>query len=97
MLNKQLSLATVAASSGNTASQRANNPTAWSNMVVNTVSFARSIFTVTGKDMEVFIDQWVRTGGHARFTMDFVFNRKRFPFKIIILRLSLLIIANVTF
>jgi hypothetical protein len=32
---------------------------------------------VTGKDMNVFIDQWVRTGGHAHFQMQFVFNRKR--------------------
>ena len=23
------------------------------------------------------MDQWVRTGGHARFRMEFVFNRKR--------------------
>ena len=27
--------------------------------------------------MGVFMDQWVRTGGHARFRMEFVFNRKR--------------------
>ena len=32
---------------------------------------------MTGKDMGVFMDQWVRTGGHARFHMEFVFNRKR--------------------
>ena len=46
-------------------------------MVLNTHSFIRSISIVTGKDMSVFIDQWVRTGGHSRFGMEFVFNRKR--------------------
>ncbi len=45
---------------------------------MSTSSFTRSIFNVTGKDMNVFIDQWVRTGGHAHFQMQFVFNRKRF-------------------
>ena len=70
MLNKQLSLAT-------TAAQATNSPSSWSNMVINTHSFAKAIFTVTGKDMEVFFDQWIRTGGHARFSMEFVFNRKR--------------------
>lgn len=47
--------------------------------VMSTLSFTRSIFNVTGKDMNVFIDQWVRSGGHAHFQMQFVFNRKRFP------------------
>jgi hypothetical protein len=28
--------------------------------------------------MAVFIDQWVRTGGHAKFHLSFVFNRKRY-------------------
>ena len=32
---------------------------------------------VTGKDMGVFIDKWIRAGGHAQFHMDFFFNRKR--------------------
>ena len=36
-----------------------------------------SIFMVTGKDMGVFIDKWIRAGGHAQFHMDFFFNRKR--------------------
>ena len=27
--------------------------------------------------MAVFMDQWVRMGGHAKFFMKFVFNRKR--------------------
>ncbi len=70
MLNKQLSLA-------HNASQVVKSPVQWANMVINTASFTRSIFMVTGKDMDVFMDQWVRTGGHARFTMEFIFNRKR--------------------
>ena len=39
--------------------------------------FKHSIFMVTGKDMGVFIDKWIRSGGHAQFHMDFFFNRKR--------------------
>ena len=46
-------------------------------MIISTLSFTKSIFTVTGKDMGVFMDQWVRQGGHARFQMQFVYNRKR--------------------
>ena len=72
-MNKQLSLAA-------TAAQATNSPSSWANMVINTHSFAKAIFTVTGKDMTVFIDQWIRTGGHARFSMEFVFNRKRSVF-----------------
>ncbi|KAF7388812.1 hypothetical protein HZH66_009949 [Vespula vulgaris] len=37
----------------------------------------QKIDSVTGKDMAVFIDLWVRTGGHAKFSLSFVFNRKR--------------------
>jgi hypothetical protein len=47
-------------------------------MLISTNVFAKAIFTVTGKDMAVFIDQWVRTGGHAKFHLSFVFNRKRY-------------------
>ncbi|XP_071743330.1 transcription initiation factor TFIID subunit 2 [Lepeophtheirus salmonis] len=71
VLNKQLSLAS------NAVAQSKQNVSSWSNMIINTLVFTRSIFTVTGKDMGVFMDQWVRTGGHARFHMEFVFNRKR--------------------
>lgn len=46
-------------------------------MLISTNVFTKAIFTVTGKDMAVFIDQWVRTGGHAKFSLSFVFNRKR--------------------
>jgi len=47
-------------------------------MLISTNVFAKAIFTVTGKDMAVFIDQWVHTGGHAKFHLSFVFNRKRY-------------------
>ena len=44
-------------------------------MVWNT--FTKSIFMVMGMDMTVFMDQCVRMGGHAKFHMTFLFNRKR--------------------
>ena len=53
VLNKQLALAT-------NGSQQKKNPQAWSNMIISTLSFTKSIFLVTGKEMDVFMDQWVR-------------------------------------
>ena len=41
------------------------------------LSFTKSIFMVTGMEMIVFMDQCVRMGGHAKFHMTFLFNRKR--------------------
>lgn len=70
VFNKQLSLA------ANAAQQRIDSGL-WSHMLISTNVFTKAIFTVTGKDMAVFIDQWVRTGGHAKFNLSFVFNRKR--------------------
>ncbi|KAL6435232.1 hypothetical protein ACFW04_005360 [Cataglyphis niger] len=70
VFNKQLSLA------ANAAQQKIESGL-WSHMLISTNVFAKAIFTVTGKDMSVFIDQWVRTGGHAKFSLSFVFNRKR--------------------
>ena len=70
VLNKLLALAS-------NARQTKADPRAWSNMVWNTNTFTKSIFSVTGKDMTVFVDQWVRMGGHAKFVLKFVFNRKR--------------------
>ncbi|XP_075220832.1 TATA-box binding protein associated factor 2 [Lycorma delicatula] len=70
VLNKQLSLAS------NAATQKVSSGL-WSHMLISTNVFTRAIFTVTGKDMAVFIDQWVRTGGHAKFYLGFIFNRKR--------------------
>ncbi|KAL0273010.1 UNVERIFIED_CONTAM: hypothetical protein PYX00_005790 [Menopon gallinae] len=70
VLNKQLSLAS-------NASQQKIGSGLWSHLLISTNVFNKAIFTVTGKDMSVFIDQWVRTGGHAKFSLNFVFNRKR--------------------
>ncbi|XP_012265791.1 transcription initiation factor TFIID subunit 2 isoform X2 [Athalia rosae] len=70
VFNKQLSLA------ANAAQQKIDSGL-WSHMLISTNVFTKAIFTVTGKDMAVFIDQWVRTGGHAKFSLSFVFNRKR--------------------
>ncbi|GLH06390.1 Transcription initiation factor TFIID subunit 2 [Gryllus bimaculatus] len=70
VFNKQLSLASNAA-------QQKISSGLWNHMLISTNVFAKAIFTVTGKDMSVFVDQWVRTGGHAKFNMSFVFNRKR--------------------
>ena len=77
VLNKLLSLA-------NNARLVKADPRAWSNMIWNTSTFTKSIFTVTGKDMLVFMDQWVRMGGHAKFHMTFVFNRKRNTVELVI-------------
>ncbi|XP_004530837.1 transcription initiation factor TFIID subunit 2 isoform X1 [Ceratitis capitata] len=70
VFNKQLVLATNAAvtkiGSG-----------LWHHLLISTNIFIKAIFTVTGKDMSVFMDQWVRTGGHAKFSFTSVFNRKR--------------------
>ncbi|CAL1530604.1 unnamed protein product [Lymnaea stagnalis] len=70
VLNKLLSLAY-------NASQQSFGFNSWTNMLVSTSSFLKIIYTVTGKDIEPFIDQWVYQGGCARFTGSFVFNRKR--------------------
>ena len=77
VLNKLLSLA-------NNARLVKADPRAWNNMIWNTSTFTKSIFTVTGKDMLVFMDQWVRMGGHAKFHMTFVFNRKRNTVELVI-------------
>ncbi|XP_055376719.1 transcription initiation factor TFIID subunit 2 [Condylostylus longicornis] len=70
VFNKQLALAT------NAASTKIGGGL-WHHLLLNTNNFINAIFTVTGKDMAVFMDQWVRTGGHAKFSLTSVFNRKR--------------------
>lgn len=70
MFNKQLSLASNAA-------QTKISSGLWSHMLISTNVFTKAIFTVTGKDMTVFVDQWVRAGGHAKFHLSCMFNRKR--------------------
>lgn len=37
----------------------------------------KSVFTVTGKDLEAFVEQWVYESGCAYFNGSFAFNRKR--------------------
>lgn len=70
VFNKQLALATNAATTKISSGL-------WHQLLISTNVFTKAIFTVTGKDMAVFIDQWVRTGGHAKFSLNSVFNRKR--------------------
>lgn len=71
VFNKQLSLAT------NAANTKIGSGL-WGHLLLSTNLFVKAIFTVTGKDMAVFVDQWVRTGGHAKFQLTSVFNRKRY-------------------
>ncbi|XP_054712299.1 LOW QUALITY PROTEIN: transcription initiation factor TFIID subunit 2-like [Uloborus diversus] len=70
VFNKLLSLAS------NAAQQKVTN-NVWFNMLLSTSSFQKAIFTVTGKDINTFLDQWVRQGGHPKFSANFIFNRKR--------------------
>ncbi|XP_053395431.1 transcription initiation factor TFIID subunit 2-like isoform X2 [Mercenaria mercenaria] len=60
-----------------TASQQKFVSNTWSNMLLSTNSFLKIISTVTGKDIQPFIDQWIYQSGCARFVGNFVFNRKR--------------------
>lgn len=60
-----------------TASQQRFGSNSWSNMLLSTNSFLKIISTVTGKDIQPYIDQWVCQSGCARFLGNFVFNRKR--------------------
>lgn len=60
-----------------TASQQKFGSNTWSNMLLSTNSFLKIISTVTGKDIQPYIDQWVCQSGCARFMGNFVFNRKR--------------------
>ena len=70
VFNKQLSLAVQ-------ASQQKCQANQWGAMLISTATFTKAIFTVTGKDIGVFVDTWVRQGGHARFQLSFFFNRQR--------------------
>lgn len=70
VFNKLLALAS-------TASNQKFSARSWFQMQLSTTTFERAIGTVTGKQIDVFLDQWVYQGGHAKFTGSFVFNRKR--------------------
>ncbi|KAH9284794.1 Transcription initiation factor TFIID subunit 2 [Echinococcus granulosus] len=47
------------------------------NLLLSTDSFRRIISTVTGQDIENFLDHWVFKPGHVRLFAKFLFNRKR--------------------
>ncbi|XP_038057385.1 transcription initiation factor TFIID subunit 2-like [Patiria miniata] len=49
----------------------------WGNMLLSTSGFLKSLSTVSGKDLSLFLDQWVYQGGIVQFTGSFNFNRKR--------------------
>ncbi|XP_030839037.1 transcription initiation factor TFIID subunit 2 [Strongylocentrotus purpuratus] len=70
VFNKLLSLAT-------SASHQKFMSCAWSNMLISTSGFLKSISTVSGKDLKLFINRWVCQGGMAQFRGTFHFNRKR--------------------
>jgi len=74
VFNKQLALATIASQQ---KMYNISSVNAWNHMTISTNVFAKAVFTVSGKDMESFIDTWVRTQGHAHFSLNFIFNRKR--------------------
>lgn len=73
VFNKLLTLAIFSTQQKLTAS----TTNAWCNMLLSTSSFSKAIFTVTGKDITTFLQQWVHTGGHSKFHGSFHFNRKR--------------------
>jgi transcription initiation factor TFIID subunit 2 len=49
-----------------TASQQKLISGTWGNMLISTSSFLKIIYTVTGKDILPFIEQWVHQSGCAR-------------------------------
>lgn len=73
VFNKLLTLAAIASNQKITPS----NADSWSNMLLSAGSFSRAIYTVTGKEMKDFFEQWVNQGCHAKFTVSSIFNRKR--------------------
>lgn len=70
VFNKMLSLAQLAA-----PQKFATN--SWYNLHTSTASFIWAISTVTGKNIDTFLKQWVFQGGHVKFSGSFIFNRKR--------------------
>ncbi|XP_046847633.1 transcription initiation factor TFIID subunit 2-like [Xenia sp. Carnegie-2017] len=69
VFNKLLSLAKSAVKS--------KDINLWKNMLLSTNGFLRSISIVSGKDLNVFVDQWIYRSGVVSFSGHFVFNRKR--------------------
>uniref|UniRef100_UPI00358F3A99 transcription initiation factor TFIID subunit 2 isoform X2 n=1 Tax=Myxine glutinosa TaxID=7769 RepID=UPI00358F3A99 len=70
VFNKLLSLA-------NTASSQRYQSHMWSQMLLSTAGFLKSISIVSGKDIQPLIRQWVEQSGVVKFFGTFVFNRKR--------------------
>lgn len=70
VLIKMVSLAQIAAPQKFSS----NN---WYHLHVSTSSFVWAISTVTGKNIDSFLKQWVLQGGHVKISSSFVFNRKR--------------------
>lgn len=68
--NKVLSLASSAAA-------KRSDSTPWCNMLLSTTGFLKTISTVSGKDINIFVDQWICHTGVAKFNASFSFNRKR--------------------
>ncbi|MEJ1287794.1 TATA-box binding protein associated factor 2 [Cricetulus griseus] len=70
VFNKLLSLAS-------TASSQKFQSHMWSQMLVSTYGFLKSISNVSGKDIQPLIKQWVDQSGVVKFYGSFAFNRKR--------------------
>ncbi|KAJ1193875.1 hypothetical protein NDU88_003171 [Pleurodeles waltl] len=70
VFNKLLSLAS-------TASSQKFQSHMWSQMLVSTSGFLKSISNVSGKDIQPLIKQWVDQSGVVKFYGTFAFNRKR--------------------
>ncbi|XP_065647290.1 transcription initiation factor TFIID subunit 2 isoform X3 [Hydra vulgaris] len=68
--NKSLSLASAAAAKN-------TDMMLWSNMLLSTTGFLKTISTVSGKDINIFLDQWICHSGVAKINASFSFNRKR--------------------
>ncbi|EFO92138.1 CRE-TAF-2 protein [Caenorhabditis remanei] len=58
-------------------SEKKTTPAAWRHLLISTEAFFRSVSSVTGREIPTFLEQFVRTGGHAAFAVKFDFNRKR--------------------
>ncbi|XP_041045460.1 transcription initiation factor TFIID subunit 2 isoform X5 [Carcharodon carcharias] len=70
VFNKLLSLAS-------TASSQKFQSHMWSQMLLSTTGFLKSISNVSGKDIQPLIKQWVDQSGVVKFFGSFAFNRKR--------------------
>ena len=58
-------------------SQHMDRPIEWSQLLISIQTFMRIVTDVSGQEFPSFIDQWIDTGGHAKFHVSHTFNRKR--------------------